>query len=89
MKNVKLQIFGKVQGVCFRFLAKKTANNLKINGWVKNMDDGSIYIEAEGEEKNLEKFIKWCYRGPIFAKIDDVRVEYSKNNNNFRDFEIK
>ena len=51
------------------------------------MPDGSLYIEAEGQEKDLEKFFKWCHDGPAFAKVN--KVEVSKGSiKKFTDFNI-
>ena len=49
-----MKVYGKVQGVGFRYYTHKKANELGLNGFVKNKPDGSVYIEAEGEENNLK-----------------------------------
>jgi acylphosphatase len=73
-KCVKITVTGEVQGVFFRKYAKITAGNLDIKGIVENQLDDTVYIEACGEEKNLEKFIEWCHKGPDKAKVDSVEV---------------
>lgn len=65
-------IHGKVQNVGFRYYTQKKANELQINGFVKNQSDGSVYIEAEGDEKELQAFLLWCHRGPQWARVDNV-----------------
>lgn len=89
MSHVKIKIRGKVQGVLFRLSAKQKADELKIFGFAKNLDDGSVYIEAEGEKENLEKFLKWCHQGPILAKVEKVDYEISRQFVNFISFDIK
>jgi len=69
---VRLTIYGKVQGVGFRFYTKKKANELNISGWVKNQADGTVYVEAEGEQQNLETFADWCQLGPEWAHVRKV-----------------
>lgn len=69
----KIQVIGKVQNVGFRFYTKKKALELNINGFVKNVLDGSVYIEAMGEESAVDEFIIWCYSGPQWARVKDVR----------------
>ncbi len=85
---VRLSIYGKVQGVGFRYYTRKKAIELLISGWVKNMTDGSVYVEAEGEQQNLETFVDWCQLGPEWAhvrKVDrqDIPVQ------GFKEFVVK
>ena len=87
VKHVKLKIFGRVQGVLFRASAKREAEKLGVAGFIRNESDGSIYIEAEGHESNLNKFLKWCGYGPIMAKV--VRVETEEGPvKHFTDFKV-
>ena len=72
-KAVILQVYGRVQGVGFRYYTNKRATELGIQGFVKNRPDGSVYIEAEGEEDSLETFISWCNIGPQWARVSDVK----------------
>lgn len=71
-KRVKVKIFGKVHGVRFRLSAKEKAQQLGIFGCVENMPDGTVYIEAEGEEEILKKFLSWCRRGPQNASVEKI-----------------
>lgn len=75
MKHLNIRIFGRVQGVFFRDSAKREADKLNILGFIWNESDGSVYIEAEGEEKALAEFVEWCKNGPRFAKVFRVDVE--------------
>ena len=74
-KHYNITVAGRVQGVFFRASTKTSADHLNIKGHVKNLPDGTVYIEAEGEEKDLEQFIQWCSQGPKTARVDrcDVR----------------
>ncbi len=74
MKHYNVTVKGLVQGVLFRPLARKEANVCGVVGFARNEPDGSLYIEVEGEEENVEEFIAWCKRGPSMAKIDSVEV---------------
>lgn len=87
VKHLNIIIFGRVQGVFFRHFSKVEARKLKIQGLVKNLPDGSLYLEVEGEEKNLEKFTKWCRKGPAFAKVEQIKVSEAPPKN-FNKFEI-
>ncbi len=76
-KRFQITITGKVQGVFFRHSAKRKADELGISGFVRNMPESSVYIEAEGEEKVLQEFIAWCRKGPELARVDHVTIEES------------
>ena len=74
IKSVSIIVRGKVQGVGFRYNAMKVAKEFRLLGFVKNNYDGSVYIEANGEEDIIELFINWCYKGPKWAMVEDVIV---------------
>lgn len=76
-----------MQGVFFRASAKQKADELSIAGFVKNEKNGDVYIEAEGEENLLKKFVEWCKKGPSRANVKEVKTEES-GLKNFRNFEI-
>ena len=85
--HLNIKIFGKVQGVFFRETAKVKANTLEITGFIKNEPDGSVYIEAEGEDRAIDEFVKWCKIGPQTAKVEGVETELA-DYKNFREFLI-
>lgn len=75
-RAVILNIFGKVQGVGFRFYTHRKAKEFNIRGYVKNMPDGSVYVEAEGNTEQLEQFILWCNNGPSWARVSKVDAQF-------------
>ena len=88
-KRLNIKIFGQVQGVFFRQQAKKLAEKLGIFGFIRNEPDGSVYIEAEGNQKSLKDFLAWCRKGSSLAKVDKLDVVQCKNLKNFNTFSIK
>ena len=72
MQHLKIRVTGKVQGVYFRDTARKEAENLGIEGFARNEPDGSVYIEAEGSDEALLKFLDWCHKGSRDAAIESV-----------------
>jgi acylphosphatase len=72
MKHVKIRVTGRVQGVSFRDNARTQANNLDIQGFARNEPDGSVYIEAEGSDSAIRKFLAWCHQGPREAVVENV-----------------
>lgn len=80
---------GRVQGVFFRHSACEKARELNITGFVRNEEDGAVYIEAEGEEDALEQFIAGCRNGPELAKVEKTEVSYSDELKHFTDFSME
>lgn len=87
-KHFNIRIRGKVQGVSFRAYTKNKAQELLIKGFAKNMADGSVYVEAEGPEEVLHKFVDWCHFGSPRAQVKSVEVETAALKD-FGNFEVK
>ena len=62
-----LLFYGEVQGVGFRFTARSLAHQYGVTGWVKNLYDGSVEMEAEGTPRDIDALIdglgksRWIY----------------------------
>lgn len=69
-----LQIYGRVQGVGFRFHTQHKAQELGVTGWVRNRPDGSVEAMAQGTPEVVEAMIAWARRGPSSAAVSEVRV---------------
>lgn len=80
-KHFNICITGRVQMVFFRFSAKEKAERLDIRGFARNEPDGSVYIEAEGDENALKKFIYWCRSGPPSAKVEKIKTQDAELKN--------
>jgi acylphosphatase len=72
-----IHVTGYVQGVGFRWSAAREARSLGLTGYVKNMPDGSVYIEAEGPVEQLNSFVEWCNAGPANGFVESVIVDTS------------
>ncbi len=84
--KVYVIIYGKVQGVWFRYNTKNKANELGLYGWVKNIDDDKVEAVFEGEEQKIYSIIEWCSKGPPKAKVNKIEIfkkKYEKEYNNF------
>lgn len=84
--NIKIR--GKVQGVGFREVTKYVADQAGIKGFVRNEADGSVYIEAEAEQWELDSFFDWCNEGPDRARVDSCVADVSEELKHFKDFVI-
>jgi acylphosphatase len=85
--HVSIKLEGKVQGVTFRETTKYVADHAGIKGFVRNEPDGSLYLEAEAEQWELDSFIDWCNEGPDRAQVDTCEVREGELKN-FTDFVI-
>lgn len=88
MKHISIKISGSVQGIFFRASTKDMADQMCIKGFVRNERDGSVYVEAEGEDENLKQFVSWCHRGSSQAEVKNVYIEEG-NLQRFTKFEIR
>jgi len=78
MKHVTILVRGKVQGVFYRHSAKQAADSFGVSGSASNESDGSVRIEAEGDESAVESLIAWCHVGPPSATVSSVDVRDGK-----------
>jgi acylphosphatase len=84
----KIHIRGYVQGVGFRWSAAREAKILGITGFVRNLNDGRVYIEAEGFPDQLKAFVGWCRKGPTGGFVESVETEASAPAG-YREFRIE
>ncbi len=86
---MKIRIHGRVQGVGFRYAARDEARKHEIRGFARNDPNGTVFIEAQGDEKDLKVFLAWCRKGPWAAKVEKVEEELIDEMGNFTDFLIQ
>lgn len=67
-----ITVEGRVQGVGFRFFCKMNARTLNLTGWVRNMNNGMVEMEIQGEESSIKKFIKNIKKGNRFIRVDEL-----------------
>jgi DNA ligase D-like protein (predicted 3'-phosphoesterase) len=77
-KAIRAVIRGSVQGVFFRDSTVKKAQELGIFGWVRNADDGTVSVHAEGPEAAVDELVRFLGEGPPKARVDEVEVEEAK-----------
>lgn len=89
MKRLEIYVSGVVQGVGFRYFTRRVAKELGLKGYVMNLPDGRVYINVEGDEGRLEKFISAIKEGPPMAIVKGIEVRESRSDEKFRDFKIR
>jgi DNA ligase D-like protein (predicted 3'-phosphoesterase) len=77
-KGVRAVVTGKVQGVFFRDSAVSRAEELGVLGWVRNADDGTLQVHAEGPAAAVDEFVAFLHEGPPAARVEAVEVEAAK-----------
>lgn len=78
---------GNVQGVGFRYTARNLARAISVAGWVKNLKDGRVELCVEGEEMQIESFLKELKKR-MERNIQTVETEWSAPSGKFSVFEI-
>lgn len=87
-KKMCLKIHGRVQGVFFRASAQRKARELGLTGYVVNLSDGSVYLEAEGNEAAQQELEDWCHQGPASADVERVEKTH-RERTGFSSFQIR
>jgi acylphosphatase len=81
MKHFDISISGKVQGVFFRATSKAVADQLGIKGTVRNLPDGKVFIEAEGDDFSLKIFLEFCHKGSDRSVVEKVDITEGEMKN--------
>jgi acylphosphatase len=86
---MKLHAFvkGRVQGVGFRYFVLRRAEELGLDGWVKNLPDGRVRVEATGSVEAIDRLEELLREGPMGARVASVqatRTEGQADSSGFR-----
>jgi acylphosphatase len=82
-------VYGRVQGVNFRYYTQREASTRGIAGWVANRLDGSVEVVAEGEKPALHQFLAFLHRGPPSARVDRVHAAWGEATGEFDRFRVR
>ena len=77
MVTLRASVYGRVQNVGFRMFVLDAARRMNLRGYVRNMEDGSVYVLAVGPRATLDDLLHRLYRGPAAARVSEVREEWS------------
>tara|TARA_B100000959_G_scaffold287040_1_gene368806 strand:+ start:732 stop:1016 length:285 start_codon:yes stop_codon:yes gene_type:complete len=88
-KRMMSLVRGRVQGVGFRYHTALKANQLGLQGWIRNNKDGSVQVEAQGQEGSLNDLIGYLYKGPGHAKVDEVETKWIETKESSGKFRIE
>ena len=80
---------GRVQGVGFRYTARQLAHGFEVVGYIRNLDDGRVEMVIEGDEEEVNRFVKHIGASDLAAYIRHETVEWKPATGEFRDFSIQ
>jgi acylphosphatase len=88
MERLHAVVHGDVQGVGFRYYVQRKARQLGLHGWVRNNDDGTVELVAEGGRDELEQLKRALQEGPRMARVDRVETQWSNGTGKLQGFEL-
>ncbi|HUX47687.1 MAG TPA: acylphosphatase [Dehalococcoidia bacterium] len=83
-------VYGRVQGVFFRYFVRNVAKKLGLKGYVRNLASGDgVEVQAEGEKQQLNKLLEQLKVGPPGARVERAEVKWADYSQGFDDFSIR
>nr|XP_012633262.1 acylphosphatase-2 isoform X2 [Microcebus murinus] len=79
LKSVDYEVFGRVQGVCFRMYTEGEAKKIGVVGWVKNTSSGTVTGQVQGPEEKVDSMKSWLSKiGSPSSRIDRTNFSNEK-----------
>jgi acylphosphatase len=90
LASLSATVYGRVQGVYFRYFVRNVARNLSLKGCVRNLASGdAVGVQAEGKKPQLDRLLEQLKAGPPGACVKRVEVDWSEYSGQFQDFRIR
>ena len=89
IERLHAHVYGRVQGVGFRFYTVDVAVSLGLTGWVANRYDDSVEVLAEGPHAKLQQLLEYLQQGPSMAHVDSIQHEFLPASREFKRFSIE
>ncbi len=89
MSQAKITVYGRVQGVGFRYHTRQKALELQLTGYVTNQPDRTVEIVADGPDDQVQQLIAWAKVGPATAHVEKIEVEDCPTTQRFDDFVVQ
>ncbi len=87
--RLKATVYGRVQGVNFRYYTRLKARELGLTGYVRNNWDGTVEVDAEGDKDALQKLLDFLWVGPPAAVVTNVEAEWLPYKGLYDRFEVR
>ena len=88
MERLHAVVRGNVQGVGFRYFVQRRADALGLHGWVRNNDDGTVEVVAEGDKAKLEQLKRSLEEGPRMARVARVDADWMEATGGLAQFDL-
>jgi acylphosphatase len=89
LKARHIVVHGRVQGVGFRYFVQNAGSRLGLAGNVRNCEDGTVEIIAEGDGRGLATFIKEVEKGPALARVTRMEIQEMPAGGHYSSFHIE
>ena len=87
-RGLYARVHGIVQGVGFRYAVVSRARALHLSGYVRNMNDGSVEVVAEGPAAKLSQLLAWLNHGPAGARVTGIDHRSLRATGTHRGFDV-
>jgi acylphosphatase len=87
--RLQARVHGAVQGVGYRFFARREALALDLVGYVRNLPDGTVEVGAEGALADLQAYLQRLQRGPSEAEVQWIDSSWTEATGVFTEFQIR
>lgn len=88
MEEFHAIVSGRVQMVMFRDFTCRKARKVGVHGAVRNLEDGTVEVIAQGDKAALERLIEYLHKGSVLSKVENVAVKWRKPSRTFDSFEL-
>jgi len=88
IKEMKIEVYGRVQGVRFRESVKEIADFMDLKGYVRNRAEGGAIIIVQGEEGKVKEFLSEVEKGPGFSRVEDFDFEWKNPEISYEEFSV-
>lgn len=75
LKRIRAVVEGRVQGVYYRASTQTKATELALTGWVRNLPNGGVEFEAQGDTEQLQQLLAWAGQGPEMARVTHLQQQ--------------
>lgn len=88
MTEMSCTVIGKVQGVAYRAYVQDAATELGVTGFVKNLQDGTVRVVAQGLPDQLRSFVEYLHEGSLLAQVEGVTVDWQAPRTTYMEFSV-
>lgn len=89
LAHLRAHVHGKVQGVYYRAFASRIAKSLSLKGYVKNVTNGNVELEAEGMKSVIEELLRHLKEGPPGAAVEKIDATWSEYTGKYSAFDVR